>query len=183
MRPKKGVPASWLKSTSKKRQWQNQVDDFLDHLNDKAAQVAALSRTYLVPLLPYAAAGSLLFFQRHLLFRTALWGIRGLRELPDRVAESWQSLVEFEDDGDVEPDETPIDRAEVEEGVVPPRGSLRFPTSTTGTPVSPPIRPRKPSGNDRVDLRSLDRVSRRSWWDRWTTPSSEWHRHNPGALY
>lgn len=186
-RPKKGVPVSWLKSSSKERQWQRQVDDFLDHLSEKAAQFGVLSRLYLVPLLPYAAAGSLFYFQRHLLLRVATRGIRGLQQLPDRLADSWQSLVEFDEEGDAGADETPIDHAEVDEGVDPPRGSLRFPTATPASTTA--VRPRRPPSplspptNGRVNLRSLDRVQRRSWWDRWTTPSSEWHRHNPGALY
>lgn len=157
----------------------------MDHLSEKAAQIGVFSRLYLVPLLPYAAAGSLVFFQRHLLLRVATRGMRGLQQLPDRLTESWQSLVEFDEDGDAGADETPIDRAEVDEGVDPPRGSLRFPTATPAPASTTPARPRRPpsANNGRVNLRSLDRVQRRSWWDRWTTPSSEWHRHNPGALY
>lgn len=186
-RPKKGVPSSWLKPSAKRRQLNGQFSSLLQHFGEKGANLLNFGRSYIVPLLPYAALGSILFFQRGLIMHIAGASLQSLQKVKSRVANSFQPSDDEYGNGGGETEGNTVDKNERDEGVTRPRfgGTIRIPSgdrvsaSSSQDAVQQRAKkgaPTRPEREGRVNIRSYEQVRRGSMWDQWVIQSGGWRK-------
>lgn len=204
------MPQSWLKPAAKKRQFNSQISSILQHFSEKAEEGLNFGRTYIVPLLPIIVAGSIVYLQRDLLFYVGGKTFHQLGEMKTTVIKSIASLqnsdilsVNDEDSKEEQArarEDSPIDRAEEEEGVTRRRiaETIRVPAVVVAPPTLPStprsnkrevenprstgakrdvsLLPKERNDKERVNILDYDRVRRQSLWDDVKMKTAAWKK-------
>lgn len=169
-RPKKGVPSSWLKSSSKKLKFDEHLSAVIKHFTARTNQLLKFGLTFIVPLLPFAAIGLVSFFQRNLLMAIGGVLVQNIAKLKTRAIE-FLLFDEIKDEDQVQSvDDSIFDRAEQKEGTVRRGavGSISMPTFTLKSNVS--------SEDIRVNIHDYDKATRSSLWNKLNLRISAWRK-------